>query len=119
MKLSKNCKYVLELLKSNPPQPNSALYDAFIWTQVIDGRRLDYAAYMGVLETLTANSLIAWADNEHKTFILTDAGKNYKKLTRRERLSVWSNRILGFISGIAASVIVELLVQFIRLKISA
>lgn len=119
MKLSKDCKYVLDILKSNPPQHNSALYDAFVWTQFVDGERLNYSSYMGVLETLSANNLIVWADGEHKIFILSDAGKNYKKLMRQEKANAWLNRILGFVSGIAASVIVELLIQFIRLKFDA
>lgn len=119
MKLSKDCKYVLDILKSNPPQKNSALYDVFVWTQFVDGKRLDYSSYMGILETLSSNNLIVWADGEHKTFILSDAGKNYKKLLLEEKVSAWLNRILGFVAGIATPIIVELLIQFIRFKFGA
>lgn len=119
MTLTKNCRYVLDQLIAHPPERTSDKYNMILWANCIDETRMDFATYAGVLETLADGNLIDWVDHKHGDFILKESGRNYKEIRGIERRVSWRNRLIGFVAGIASSVIIELVIQFIRRKIGA
>lgn len=112
MRLTKNCRYVLDVLIANPPQTQSSSYDAFAWMSVIEKDRIEsYAVYMGVLSTLAEGGYIEWIDGSTSEFMLTEKGKNYKELKYMEIRSAVIHEAIGFALGVGAAIVVKLLVN--------
>lgn len=113
MRLTKDCKYVLDRLIENPPEAPSEIYDYILWAQFIDENRLSFDRYRGVLETLATLGCIKWADGSSQRFYLLDTGRNYKELHRAEAISTLLNIALGFIGGVLSVVLAELIIDLI------
>lgn len=92
MRLTKDSKYVLDQFIAHPPDPPGEVYDYIIWSQFIDEKRLTIPQYRGILEEL-------------------ESGRNYKELAAASAKELWANRLLGFLSGIIATVIAQLVIQ--------
>lgn len=114
MKLTRDCKYVLNQFIDHPPKSPGAIYDYIVWSQFIDETRLSVAQYRGVLETLASVGCIKWLEGSSTEFYLLDTGRNYKELQRADAKEAWLNRFIGFISGVLAAVAADLLIDFIR-----
>lgn len=113
MKLTKDCKYVLDQFIAHPPESPGEIYDYVIWAQFIDENRLTVAQYRGVLETLESAGCIKWLEGSSMKFYLLDAGRNYKELQRADAKETWGNRILGFFGGVLVTVIAQLIINCI------
>lgn len=112
MRLTKNCRYVLDVLIANPPELKSSVYNAFAWMSVIEKDRIEsYAVYMGVLSTLAEGGYIEWIDGSTSEFMLTEKGKNYKELKYMEIRSAVIHESIGFALGVGAAIVVKLLVN--------
>lgn len=112
MRLTKNCRYVLDVLIANPPQTQSSVYNAFTWMSVIEKEKIEsYAVYMGVLSTLAEGRYIEWIGGSAPEFMLTEKGKNYKELKYMELRSAVIHEAIGFVLGVAAAIVVKFLVN--------
>lgn len=111
MRLTKDCKYVLDQFIAHPPESPGEIYDYVVWAQFIDENRLTVAQYRGVLETLESARCIKWLEGSSVKFYLLDAGRNYKELHRADVKEAWWNGILGFFAGVLATVVAQLIIN--------
>lgn len=111
MRLTKDSKYVLDQFIAHPPDSPGEVYDYIIWSQFIDEKRLTIPQYRGILDELEAAGCIKWVDGSNSRFYLLESGRNYKELAAASAKELWANRLLGFLSGIIAAVIAQLVIQ--------
>ncbi len=108
MKLTSDCKYLLEQIAKIPPDKDNLHHSIiFVAAYIDDQERFDKASYIGVLDTLSSLNAIQWSDPEHAYFKLTEVGKNYREIDRLERRERWKERLIGFVVGAVAVIIEE------------
>lgn len=112
MKLTKNCKEVLDSVKSLAPNNGIRFYTIDYVLKQKPELNLPRADLIGILETLSEAHAITWGDQQHTGFALTELGKEYKQLNRLERIDRWKERAFGFLSGVAVTVIGALIIQW-------
>lgn len=120
MRLTKDSKYVLDVLIANPPGMNSNTYNVIAWMSVIDEKKIhSYSDYTGVLAYLAECKCIEWVNDSHSDFRLTENGRNYKELRHKEWRSAISHEIIGFLLGVCSTLLVKFLTNLIWGKVGA
>lgn len=104
MKLSRDCKKVLDTVKNLKPNNGIRFYTNEYVFQSSD-LGLTPQEFTGVLDILEEAHAIKWGDQQHTAFALTEQGRSYKEIDRLEALDRWKERIYGFICGVLASVV--------------
>ena len=96
MKLTKNCKLLLDEINKIQPDNNGIYY---IVRSVAEHADLPYTydVYRGVLNTLADCNAIQWADKQKTAFLLNVVGREYKQLDRLEKKERWKERLVGFV----------------------
>lgn len=100
MKLTKNCKAVLDAVIELEPNNNARFYTVDYVLSAKPELNMSRATFLGVLETLSEANAIKWGDRQHTGFALNEKGKEYKQIDRLEAKERWKERMIGFIVGI-------------------
>lgn len=81
MKLTKDCKAVLDAVKKLEPNSGIRFYTN---DYVINHAPLNMLpkSFLGALDTLAELHAIQWGDKQHTAFSLTEIGKEYKQIDR-------------------------------------
>lgn len=114
MKLTKNCKSVLDTVKSL--EPNNGIY--FYTTEYVTGHlglTLSPQELRGVLNTLAELHAIEWGDEQHTAFSLTEIGREYKQIGRMEAAERWKERAYGFAAGIVSGLVLAFILKLFGL----
>ena len=98
MKLSPDCKKVLDTVKDLKPNNGIRFYTNEYVFQSSD-LGLTPQEFTGVLDMLEEAHAIKWGDQQHTAFALTEQGRSYKEIDRLERRERWKERAYGFITG--------------------
>lgn len=114
MRLTKDSKYVLDILIANPPLGNSNTYNVIAWMGVIDEKKIhSYSDYTGILAYLAECNCIEWVNDAHSDFCLTEKGRNYKELRHKEWRSAIFHEAIGFSSAFCSALLVKFLTDLI------
>ena len=98
MKLSWDCKKVLDAVKDLKPNNGIRFYtNEYVFQSSNLG--LTPQEFTGVLDMLEEAHAIKWGDQQHTAFALTEQGRSYKEIDRLERRERWKERAYGFITG--------------------
>lgn len=112
MKLSKNCKLLLDTIILLKPDVAALYYTTYYVAQHAD-LGISYNEYKGLLNTLAETHAIEWGDKQHTTFMLNEKGRAYKELDRLEAKDRWVERIVGFVVGFLTSSLSGLFLWFV------
>ena len=115
MKLSPDCKKVIEAVKSLEPNNGIRFYTN---DYVLRSTNLGLSAqdFLGILDTLENAKAIIWGDKQHSGFALTEQGRSYKEIDRLEAIDRWKERIYGFVFGVLTSVAVAFILGKLGLR---
>lgn len=114
MRLTKDSKYVLDILIANPPLGNSNTYNVIAWMGVIDEKKIhSYSDYTGILAYLAECKCFEWVNDAHSDFRLTEKGRNYKELRHKEWRSAIFHEAIGFFLGACSALFVKFLTDLI------
>lgn len=108
MKLSKNCKLILDTIISLKPDVAALYYTAHYVAEHVE-LDISYDEYKGMLNTLAEVHAIEWGDKQHTVFMLNEKGRAYKELDRLEAKERWVERVTGFVLGIISTLLVALI----------
>lgn len=103
MKLTRNCKVVLDAAIAHEPDLINNFYSV---PKVANcTQKLSESIVQEVCESLAEEHYIRWGDDQHTAFRLTEIGRSYRELYLGEWLERTFDRIWGFVTGILAGVI--------------
>ena len=110
MKLTKDCKAVLNAVK--PMEPNNGIR-FYTNNYVINHPSLNLSPedFLGVLDTLAELHAIQWGDKQHTGFCLTEVGREYKQIGRMEAVERWRERLYGFVAGLSSGIILAFILK--------
>lgn len=112
MKLSSDCKNVLDVLHVLKPNNGVRFYTLeYVFHNV--GNSLSPDALLAVLDTLASAEAIVWGDKQHTAFALTELGRSYKEIDHLERKERWKERFYGFVFGVLTTVIAAVILKLI------
>ena len=110
MKLSKNCKSILDTIISLKPDLAGIYYTVRYIAENFEGT-MEYDEYRGVLDTLAELHAIRWGDEQRTAFSLTERGRAYKEIDRLEARERWKERAFGFAAGVVSSLLVAFIIN--------
>lgn len=100
MRLTKDSKYVLDILIANPPLGNSNTYNVIAWMGVIDEKKIhSYSDYTGILAYLAECKCIEWVNDANSDFRLTERGEIIRNFGTRNGGQPFSTRQSVFSSA--------------------
>lgn len=112
MKLTKDCKAVLDTVISIEPDNGLRFYtNDYVINQ--PSLAIPPEKFMSVLDTLVELHAIQWGDKEHTAFSMTEIGQEYKQIDRLEKRDRWKARIAGFLTGVGGTVLAEIIIKMI------
>jgi len=114
MKLTKNCKTILDTVKNLKPNNGIQFYTVEYVAMNTD---LDISAeeFLGILNMLAELHAIQWGDEQHSAFSLTEIGREYKQIGRIETAEKWRERAYGFFAAILVNLLLSGLLNFFGL----
>lgn len=113
MKLSRNCKEVLNTAIANKPTLMNGFYAVTAIANQTENLNTD--SVQETCETLADGQFIRWGDKQHTAFRLNETGRNYKEFDRLEKRGIWANRIWAFILGALSAIMVAWLTGVLQL----
>lgn len=112
MKLTRNCKRVLKMVRKLKPNLQGSWYTQEYLLQ--NGLKVSSAALPGVLEMLEEEKAIVWGDPKYKTaFAPTEQGREYRQIARMELRNMLLEKVWGFAFGVLTGVSATLLAQLL------
>lgn len=104
MKLTKDCKIVLDTIIENKPDLQDRFYTRdFILNQPAV-RHMDVNVYLATLDRLVELRTIEYADNLHTVLRVKGNGMFYKEIQALETKEKWKERIWGFVCGVLTGI---------------
>lgn len=110
MKLTKNCKMILDTVIAIEPNSGIRFYTNDYVFRSLPDSSLTEETFVGLLDELEELKAIKWADAQHTGFSMTGIGLEYKEIDRLEKAERWKERIFGFVSGILVTVLATLII---------
>ena len=113
MLIDKDTRKLLKLLNNSEPDFSRGI---FSFEHILEISKMDEAKLSPIVKELEKQGLAEYAAYSSGMKIgiaLTQRGKKYKELQRLESRERWKERIIGFVSGVLATVLSGLILELL------